>query len=176
MGYKMTAHLRQSNLIEGIDNPKADAQALVAWEYLIKQWRLDATVIKRTHKIIMQSQTDLQDKHKGNYRTVQVYVGKHVPPPPQQVKAKMTQWVKTFRNYSPREAHVQFETIHPFIDGNGRIGRMLMWWQEIKAGNEPTLLTLAERPAYYAWFSGRGQRHQQTDILDELMLNNARSL
>lgn len=38
------------------------------------------------------------------------------------------------------------------VDGNGRTGRMLMWWQEIQQGKEPTLITFNNRREYYDWF------------------------
>ena len=54
----------------------------------------------------------------------------------------------------PKEMHIRFEKIHPFVDGNGRTGRILMWWHEIKNGQEPTLIRSneADRHYYYQWF------------------------
>jgi hypothetical protein len=47
---------------------------------------------------------------------------------------------------------------------------MLMWWHEIKKGQEPTLLRSDERGDYYAWFKGRGQPYEQADIFSTIRL------
>lgn len=77
----------------------------------------------------------------GRFRTVQNWIGGEkpstalfVPPPPNEVVAAMGELEK-FLHLEPEElpllvkialAHVQFETIHPFLDGNGRTGRLLI--------------------------------------------------
>lgn len=78
----------------------------------------------------------------GAYRTVQNYIGKNdnshaitfIPPVPQAVPGLMKNLIQYMnRKESPYRAlvdvaiiHAQFETIHPFLDGNGRVGRMLI--------------------------------------------------
>jgi Fic family protein len=70
----------------------------------------------------------------GKYRRVQVFVGRSIPPKPQEVPDKMT---ALLRWYSSNKKilhplvlaayfHCEFEKVHPFVDGNGRIGRLLM--------------------------------------------------
>jgi fido (protein-threonine AMPylation protein) len=165
----MEKHIRESNLIEGVDDTAQDRQSMTAWKWLIDQRQLNAAVVKRLHKILTQTQKDLDPKYKGVFRPIQVYVGSHVPPKPADIKREMSKWLKDYRILTPKEAHVQFETIHPFVDGNGRVGRMLMWWQERKLGRDATLIKASERWQYYAWFRGRGQPYEQTDILSALL-------
>ena len=70
----------------------------------------------------------------GRYRTVQVFVGRSIPPKPQDVPKKMASLLRWYytnkRKLHPLVLasyfHTEFEKIHPFIDGNGRVGRLLM--------------------------------------------------
>lgn len=80
------------------------------------------------------------DKQPGEVRTSQNWVGgsrpgnaRFVPPPPSEVQpalAELERWIHSNNALPPLIkaglAHVQFETIHPFLDGNGRIGRLLV--------------------------------------------------
>ncbi|MAT38377.1 MAG: cell filamentation protein Fic [Ectothiorhodospiraceae bacterium] len=77
----------------------------------------------------------------GRFRRSQNWIGgtrpcnaSFIPPPPQDVRACMSE-LESFMHGSPQSgqalltaglAHVQFETIHPFLDGNGRVGRLLV--------------------------------------------------
>lgn len=80
------------------------------------------------------------DRQPGTIRTSQNWIGgtrpgnaAFVPPPPEEVAGalgKLDQWIHGSSDLPPLVraglAHVQFETIHPFLDGNGRIGRLLI--------------------------------------------------
>lgn len=78
----------------------------------------------------------------GRYRTFQVRVGHHVPPPAPQVSGLMREllewWNKQSRSWPPvitsAILHYRFEDIHPFGDGNGRTGRMLALWELYRRG------------------------------------------
>lgn len=80
------------------------------------------------------------EKQPGRIRTSQNWIGgsrpgnaRFVPPPPDRVPECLTaleHWIHSDESLPPLVraglAHVQFETIHPFLDGNGRIGRLLI--------------------------------------------------
>jgi Fic family protein len=81
------------------------------------------------------------DAHPGEFRPVQNWVGPpgcaieqatFVPPPPSQLSQRLAAWEAFLheRTLPPLVqialAHHQFETIHPFLDGNGRVGRLLI--------------------------------------------------
>lgn len=150
----MFKHIRQSNLIENIDDEAADAQSLRAWNYVRKAPHITETVMLRLHKLITKDQ--LPANESGNFRNVQVMVGGRICPDPYLAQQMIFNWIIDLLEHkdtlSPKDMHIRFEQIHPFIDGNGRTGRMLMWWHEKKLGLEPTLIKFDERQEYYEWF------------------------
>lgn len=151
----MLLHIYNSNLIENIDDPEADAQSCEAWAYLLQQKELTPDIICKLQKMITLSQADLMPNERGYYRDmakVNVYMSGSVPPLYHMVKPLMDNWLLDYKELPPLAAHIRFEKIHPFVDGNGRTGRMLMWWQERQAGLEPTLIKYEERDKYYELF------------------------
>lgn len=152
----MEKYIRESNLIEGIDDPVEDAQSLSAWTWLSQQDNIGCAELFELHKRIVKNQNDLSPNEKGNYRFMQVYVGGYQPPNALRVAELMEDWLHElafYNDHDPKEQHIKFEKIHPFADGNGRTGRMLMWWHELKLGRLPTLLLAKERQEYYKWFT-----------------------
>jgi Fic family protein len=97
-------------------------------------------MIKSLHEILLYGARG-ENKSCGNFRTIQNYIGPYgcriedatyIPPSPQNVIPAMDNLEK-FINRDDVESlvqlaqiHAQFELIHPFLDGNGRIGRMLI--------------------------------------------------
>jgi len=80
---------------------------------------------------------------------VDVRVGAYRPPAYALVPGLMDNWLLDYEELGPWRAHVRFEKVHPFVDGNGRTGRLLLWRQEILLGKEPTLIKAADRLSYY---------------------------
>lgn len=151
----MRNHIHQSNLIEGYDDPDFDKQSMVAWQRLLEVKHLTRYDVLKTQKIITLLQTDLQPWWRGYYRDLsnqRVWVGGREGLEPAKVPAAMDAWLDGIELKPPKFSHIEFEHIHPFVDGNGRTGRMLMWWQEIQQGKEPTLITFNNRREYYDWF------------------------
>jgi len=67
-------------------------------------------------------------KNMGGYRKTGVRVGSDVKPSWQLVPAEMTDLVEATTTLGPDEWFFAFETIHPFVDGNGRSGATLYNW------------------------------------------------
>lgn len=100
---------------------------------------LTTRLIKGIHNILLDSVRG-KDKYKGDFRRIQVHIGKsnkieeaiYVPPLCKEVPDLMSNLEKYFhfddKDYLVQLAivHAQFEIIHPFEDGNGRVGRILM--------------------------------------------------
>lgn len=152
----MKQHIHESNLIEKIDNKASDDICLVAWELLRKSPRIREHDIWLTQRIVTVLQDDLADRHRGHYRDIQIQIGGRLGMDPFIIQGATRNWINDMKNYrhlDPKMMHIRFEKIHPFADGNGRTGRMLMWWHEIKLGREPTLILNAKKHEYYKWFT-----------------------
>lgn len=156
----MEKHIHESNLIENIDSTKEDKQSLLAWDWLKDQDELTKGIICRIQKIITINQTDLRADQRGYYRShSKVNVGISGTtvwfPPWALVDVMMAEWVEQHGKGATDSltAHIRFEKIHPFRDGNGRTGRMLMWWSQRKNGTDPTLfLNSTKFEKYYPLF------------------------
>ncbi len=106
----------------------------------LKTFPLSLRLIKEIHGILMSSGRG-SSKAPGEFRTSQNWIGgsrpgnaRFVPPPPEQLMDSLgalelflhDETVKLPALIKAALAHVQFETIHPFLDGNGRLGRLLI--------------------------------------------------
>lgn len=121
----------------------------------MKTLPLGCRLLKETHEVLM-SGVRGEDKSPGEFRRSQNWIGaagstiataKYVPPTVDEMNIAMSDLEK-YINMSEDDtllktalAHYQFETIHPFLDGNGRIGRMLIVLMLLQGGvlRTPTL-------------------------------------
>jgi Fic family protein len=146
-------HIHQSNLIENINDPEADTDSRLAWTWLVDQDVLNPLTIQILHWLITLNQ--LPSEYAGRFREVNVMVGRYHCPNWRLVPERMGEWLHAMNrepSQDPKEMHVRFEKIHPFIDGNGRTGRMLMWRHQMMLDVTPTLLRADEKDRYYQWF------------------------
>lgn len=146
--------LQESNAIEGVYDPRSLDDAVAAWVYLIAQRRIGVRVIRNTHKILMRRQRIL-DQYRGEFRDVPVYINQKQALPYTIIRPLIEVWVREMNRGRRdwKELHVEYEKIHPFIDGNGRTGRMFMNWYRLKKANLPILVIKEEdRFKYYKWF------------------------
>jgi len=107
-----------------------------AFDYIISYKEdINQDFILTLHSLIATNAIDEELKSQiGKYRKVQVFVGGSIPPSAEEVPKKMESLVKWYTK-NKKELHPlilatyfhsEFEKIHPFVDGNGRVGRLLM--------------------------------------------------
>ncbi|MDX2200922.1 MAG: Fic family protein [Phycisphaerae bacterium] len=99
--------------------------------------RITKAMMLQLHRLLMDGSVRGRERRPGEFRTKQVVVGanrRYVPPPPEELAAALANF-EVFMVTPPSEidpliaayvAHYQFEAIHPFEDGNGRLGRLLL--------------------------------------------------
>ena len=129
---------------------------LNAWEYVEKNHKQFPTEadIKNLHKFVNREIEN--DKTLGVYKIVQNYVGDIYTTSYLFVEERMKElliWIKkSYKDINEFEvafqSHAQFELIHPFIDGNGRVGRLLLNWLLMYKGLEPLAIKNINRKDY----------------------------
>jgi Fic family protein len=113
--------------------------------------------IKQLHKILKTNTSDSQKSWfaVGDYKRLANEVGGEETARPEDVhkrlKSLLSKYykIKTVTLEDILDFHVEFERIHPFQDGNGRIGRLLILWQCFQSGIVPFIITEELRLFYY---------------------------
>jgi Fic family protein len=146
--------LKQSNYIEGEDgNIEQPARA---WQFIKSLEEMSNSDICKAHKILMLDKP--YPPPRGYFRSVpqiNVTVGGHTAPNWWLVDGLMSNWCLDYEAMGWQLAHIRFESIHPFVDGNGRMGRILMNWQRLKEGLPILIIHEGkEQQDYYKWFHG----------------------
>lgn len=143
------------------------------YEAVKKEQSITEDFIKKIHSFVLRGNEDA-----GQYRKIQNYVGNltrivYTPCPPNKVPENMKayaeevqadckknaefakigkfNWAELFHNLAKH--HIEFENIHPFVDGNGRTGRLLLIYEMISLGLLPVDVRYEERERYYAAIS-----------------------
>ncbi len=170
---------------------------VAALEYGIKRLKklpLSLRLVRELHEKLM---AGVRGNHAtpGEFRRSQNWIGApgatlanaaYVPPPPSELMACLGEWEKFLHDRSLPAliqvalAHSQFEAIHPFLDGNGRVGRLLITLFLIERAILPTpLLYLsaffeATRRDYYERLRGVTERGEWSEWLQYFLNGVAR--
>ncbi|MBI2041652.1 MAG: Fic family protein [Candidatus Nealsonbacteria bacterium] len=153
---EINAFVMESNAIEGIFEP-ANHPLVVnhkkAVRFALKIARKGIFADPLTiHRIIMKSEWY---KRPGQYRNVGVTIGRNRTPPPREIGKLMVDLLHSLLDgLKPEEnieqwiwdIHHEFECIHPFLDGNGRTGRI--WMNAIRVFYDLPWLTIFEKEKY----------------------------
>jgi len=139
-----------------------------------KEHELDAEMILLLHKMLL---SNIRDDVAGRFRKNDewVRVGNHIATDPAKVRDEIQDMLIQYNkdiseNIIKRIAlfHLSFENIHPFVDGNGRIGRVLNNYLLIREGFVPINIKFTERSRYYDAFAEFDANHK-TSIMEEIV-------
>ncbi len=117
---------------------------------------ISESVIKDIHYLVLSDKRE----NRGVYRRIPVRImgASHEPVQPYLIQPKMEQLLLKFNESDEKiitklaRFHIEFEGIHPFIDGNGRTGRLLVNLELMKAGYPPIDIKFTDRKSYYDAF------------------------
>lgn len=114
----------ESNRIEGILRPPTDAEVNATQDFVIGP-RPTVETVSELAVIFAGARAKLRDR-KG----MDVRVGDYRPPVGgPEIRERLERLLLTIDDSEPWLTHIEYESLHPFIDGNGRTGRALWAWQ-----------------------------------------------
>lgn len=123
---------------------------IVSKAEMLSEWQ-----IRNIHSLVLKG---IDNEEAGRYRHENVVIaGASTTPPdflhlPAEMDA-LINWYESAANMHPvvraAELHTRFVKIHPFIDGNGRTGRLLLNFELMKTGYPPAIIRKEDRLAYY---------------------------
>lgn len=146
-GKTVREHLEAINHGKGIEYIK---------EIIRKKAEISENSIKEMHRIILRS---IDDAEAGNYRRTNVRImgAHHLPPQSINVPTLMEEFINWYCRNEKKinaaemaaELHYRLVMIHPFVDGNGRVARLLMNLYLMSKGYPPGIILKVDRKKYY---------------------------
>lgn len=147
-----------------------------AFEFLLKIIKennaFDERLIKEIHSIVLANDRS----NSGCYRKMPVRVGSHIPTEALNIPIEMEKLLKEYLEKNElhivekiAEFHLKFESIHPFIDGNGRTGRLLLNFELMRNGYPPINIKFEDRERYYKAFEDYHKTNKNTLMLEIIM-------
>ena len=132
-------------------------------------YKISERFIKELHSILKNGTSDSRKSWfaVGDYKRQPNEVGGHATASPEQVAAKMKTLLSKYNRKAKHtfeellDFHYQFETIHPFQDGNGRIGRLLLFKECLRNNIVPFIITDKIKMFYYKGLNEWSRNHER---------------
>jgi len=143
---------------------------------------LTIDVILLLHKMLI---TNIRDGVAGRFRKddEMVRVGDHIGLPPEYIELRIQEMLISYNSeietpfiHRIAALHTEFESIHPFIDGNGRIGRVINNYLLIREGFPPIIVRNKEKESYYTALRSFDDSHNTKPIIRIVELSVLESL
>lgn len=162
--------LPNKSLVEQLEAKNHQTALEYLWQYLADKKPLNEKLILKLHSILLNG----IHAEAGRYRDHPVrIVGSYVPTANHlKVSALMKQLVKTINNPTKNwiakvtNIHSKFEQIHPFADGNGRTGRLLMQAMLLQRNIAPAIIKQGKKQLYYAYLQKAQLEHNSISLQD----------
>lgn len=142
----------------------------------VKNNNINKELILLLHKMLI---SNINEDIAGRFRKQDEYVrvGTHIAPAPEHIESMMDSLLSDYSAYTEEyfidriaKFHLEFETIHPFCDGNGRIGRVLINYQLMQHGFPPIIIRDKEKSFYYKSFGEyRNSNKKNISGLDKIL-------
>ncbi len=157
--------LRQSNYIEMEYSDQALKDAKIAWNYFSTQADFNMKTLLTCHNLLMQN---LEHRIAGKIRQKDVQIGGCLKPFINRelirgdlnhvfslinASIKLKKAGDKVNEKVSKDLHIQFEYIHPFADGNGRVGRILWQVHRMKLDLPIHIIYEKDKYEYYKWFT-----------------------
>ena len=139
-----------------------------------KEQELNLEVILSLHKMLI---SNIRDDVAGRFRKDNEYVrvANHIAPNPKEIVDRLDKMLVEYHSTSHEDIikriarlHLAFEYTHPFVDGNGRIGRVINNYLLIREGFVPINIKYIDRKMYYEAFKEFGEKGE-TSTMEEIV-------
>lgn len=150
------------------------AQVVSVIETKAQAQELNLEMICQLHEMLL---LNIRNEVAGRLRVMNehVRVGSYIAPAPDQLKELLLKMLTAHKAFNElhivkrlAKFHLEFEHIHPFVDGNGRIGRVLNNYLLIREGYVPINILFANRKEYYAAFQEYDQAGK-TKVMESII-------
>lgn len=165
LSHEQTRYIYETNTI-GISDESVNVDDIVETvnhfrciDYIIDhaQDKLTEGMIKEIHRILKTGTSDSRKSwfNVGEYKKLPNEVGENQTCPPEKVHSMLSVLLKSYNSKKKKtlddiiDFHKQFESIHPFQDGNGRTGRLIMFKECLSSGIVPFIITDDLKYFYY---------------------------
>lgn len=165
LSHEQTRYIYETNTI-GISDESVNVDDIVETvnhfrciDYIIEhaQDKLTEVMIKEIHRILKTGTSDSRKSwfNVGDYKKLPNEVGGNQTCPPEKVHSMLSVLLKSYNSKKQKtlddiiDFHKQFESIHPFQDGNGRTGRLIMFKECLANGIVPFIITDDLKYFYY---------------------------